>query len=460
MKVLSYSDRVYYHTLGSDSVYIRNDLHLYNKMVHTAYKMMYDMEFNGARKINASKLEQAIKKKFQTSDYFPLSAIREAQGIMSSNVETYKLRITAYKDKVKQMEMKLEKLQKELDELLKRKNENRTKQLTIYEYLDEVNTINPKIKLVKHKMGKIKGRLHDTKGKLYRIEHNKRPSCCFGGKKLFKGQYTLGLTHEEWYKRFDEARNKRMKITGRRQAKYSNNIFYYDVVEEVMTYRVSSNGVKHTTVVKFPLKFHYHRDALQRAIQLPYNTAGKAVCYELEDYGEYFIIKAIIEVDEDVVKLSSKDNGVVGIDINVDHIMLCDIDSKGNIVGFKKIEYSLDNKSQNQRLHILRNVFSNAFEYAIEVGKPICMEDLDFSYKKRSMMYGNKKMNRMLSCFAYQKMKEISKSCSYHKRIGIIEVNPAYTSQIGRKKYMKIKGANVHMCASYVIGRKGMGYKE
>ena len=181
---------------------------------------------------------------------------------------------------------------------------------------------------------------------------------------------------------------------------------------------------------------------------------------KMEDYGEYFIIKAIIEVDEDVVKLSSKENGVIGIDINVNHIMLCDIDSKGNIVGFKKIEYSLDNKSQNQRLHILRNVFSNAFEYAIEVGKPICMEDLDFSYKKRSMMYGNKRMNRMLSCFAYQKMKEISKSCSYHKRIGIIEVNPAYTSQIGRKKYMKIKGANVHMCASYVIGRKGMGYKE
>ena len=40
MKVLSYSDRVYYHTLGNDSFYIRKDIRLYNTMVRTAYKMM------------------------------------------------------------------------------------------------------------------------------------------------------------------------------------------------------------------------------------------------------------------------------------------------------------------------------------------------------------------------------------------------------------------------------------
>ena len=51
-------------------------------------------------------------------------------------------------------------------------------------------------------------------------------------------------------------------------------------------------------------------------------------------------------------------------------------------------------------------------------------------------------------------------SISYKERIGVIRVNPAYTSQIGRNKYSKIKGANIHMCASYVIGRRGMGYKD
>ena len=55
------------------------------------------------------------------------------------------------------------------------------------------------------------------------------------------------------------------------------------------------------------------------------------------------------------------------------------------------------------------------------------------------MMYGNKKYNGMLSSFAYSKMNEISKSCSYKERIEIIKINPAYTSQIGRNKYSKIK---------------------
>ena len=146
--------------------------------------------------------------------------------------------------------------------------------------------------------------------------------------------------------------------------------------------------------------------------------------------------------------------------INVDHIVLCEIDKRGNIVGFKLYEYTLHNKTTNQRLYILRNVFSDIFTYAYEVGKPICMEELDFRYKKQMMMYGNSRKNQMMSGFAYQKMKEISNRCSYQKRIGIIEVNPAYTSQIGRTKYSKIKGANVHMCASYVIGRRGMGYQE
>ena len=86
--------------------------------------------------------------------------------------------------------------------------------------------------------------------------------------------------------------------------------------------------------------------------------------------------------------------------INVDHIVLCEIDKRGNIVGFKRYEYTLHNKTTNQRLHILRNVFSDIFTYAYEVGKPICMEELDFRYKKQMMMYGNSRKNQMMSGFA------------------------------------------------------------
>ena len=66
----------------------------------------------------------------------------------------------------------------------------------------------------------------------------------------------------------------------------------------------------------------------------------------------------------------------------------------------------------------------------------------------------------MISEFDYQKITECIYARSCKTKIGVTEVNPAYTSQIGRLKYMRRKGINIHSSAAYVIGRRGMGYKE
>ena len=42
----------------------------------------------------------------------------------------------------------------------------------------------------------------------------------------------------------------------------------------------------------------------------------------------------------------------------------------------------------------------------------------------------------------------------------VIKVHPAYTSQIGKLKYMRLFGLSIHICAAYVVGRRGMGLKE
>ena len=66
----------------------------------------------------------------------------------------------------------------------------------------------------------------------------------------------------------------------------------------------------------------------------------------------------------------------------------------------------------------------------------------------------------MLSEFSYRKIIEKLYSRAYKMKIGINEVNPAYTSVIGRLKYANRKGISVHKAASYVIARRGMGYRE
>ena len=44
--------------------------------------------------------------------------------------------------------------------------------------------------------------------------------------------------------------------------------------------------------------------------------------------------------------------------------------------------------------------------------------------------------------------------------IHVYKTNPAYTSQIGKVKYMKKKGLSIHVSAAYVIGRRILKKKD
>jgi hypothetical protein len=65
-----------------------------------------------------------------------------------------------------------------------------------------------------------------------------------------------------------------------------------------------------------------------------------------------------------------------------------------------------------------------------------------------------------MSPFAYQKMILAIKSRAENMGVTVYVVNPAYTSQIGKMKYMKRLGVFIHMAAAYIIARWAMGFKE
>ncbi len=62
----------------------------------------------------------------------------------------------------------------------------------------------------------------------------------------------------------------------------------------------------------------------------------------------------------------------------------------------------------------------------------------------------------MLSSFAYSKIIELIKSRSYDKGIEVIEINPAYTSKIGKFKYQNKYKLTTHQAAALVIARRGL----
>lgn len=138
-----------------------------------------------------------------------------------------------------------------------------------------------------------------------------------------------------------------MLITGRRQGKYSNNLFKLNVDNDMLTYRSTQKDIV------FKVQFHKYKNELYARVNEKHNSPNKAVAYELMDYGEYFIVKAIFEKHMNLPKTNTL-YGAIGIDINVDHIALCETNKDGNIVLIRSIQ----SIKRIQRIREMKNCIS------------------------------------------------------------------------------------------------------
>ena len=59
-----------------------------------------------------------------------------------------------------------------------------------------------------------------------------------------------------------------------------------------------------------------------------------------------------------------------------------------------------------------------------------------------------------------QKVTQLAESKSYKYGIGLYKAAPAFTSQIGKIKYMRHYGISIHVAAAMAIGRRAMGFNE
>jgi len=80
-------------------------------------------------------------------------------------------------------------------------------------------------------------------------------------------------------------------------------------------------------------------------------------------------------------------------------------------------------------------------------------EKLDTGDSKSSLTYGSKKRNYKLTRFAYAKINQSIESRARKEGVGVIRKNAAFTSVIGKMKYMRALGVSIHTAASLVIGR-------
>ena len=97
---------------------------------------------------------------------------------------------------------------------------------------------------------------------------------------------------------------------------------------------------------------------------------------------------------------------------------------------------------------------------AKEAGKPIVIEKLDFRQKKAALEGQSRKYSRMLSSFSYGKVKAYFNSRGCREGVEVHQVNPAFSSVIGRVKFMERYGLSVHQAAALVLARRLLGCSE
>ena len=99
-------------------------------------------------------------------------------------------------------------------------------------------------------------------------------------------------------------------------------------------------------------------------------------------------------------------------------------------------------------------------QYAKEVGRPGVIEKLDFRQKKATLEGQSRKYSRMLSSFSYGKIKAYFISRGYRQGVEVKQVNPAFSSIVGRVKFMERYGLTVHQAAGLVLARRLLGCSE
>jgi IS605 OrfB family transposase len=308
--------------------------------------------------------------------------------------------------------------------------------------------------------------------RLKQDQENGKVSCCFGGKKLFRAQFNLEeagySNHSEWKQEWDQVRNSEFFLLGSKDETSGNQSCTATIQEDnkiSLRIRIPNAIGKYVEIKDVYFKYGHEQiiasiRSSQERIDKKDNQLGEAISYRFKRDKKGWRVFASTSISTPDW-ITNQRLGAIGVDINIDHIALVETDRSGNPVYSENIPLVLYGKTQQQALALIGDACTLIVERAACVGKPLIIEKLDFQKKKAELNENyDKRYARMLSSFAYNKIYLHLKSRSWRSGVRLYEVNPAFTSLIGRIKFAKRYGITVHQAAALTIGRRFLGYSE
>lgn len=268
----------------------------------------------------------------------------------------------------------------------------------------------------------------------------------FGGRKNWDKLIKRGITREQW----KDIRDNQIYARGDMTKKGNPNIRLVSKSSDFWIRVTVGNRRFENYKLFIPAKFKERLLALLTSGR-PYN-----VRLLKEDPHHY---RAIIDTEvrdpEEIIDFS---NGSIGVDVNPDRVSVSDVDSIGNLVkSFTIVNNRMLFASAKKRNYEIACIVKQIINYALKTKKGIVFENLRF--KKQFENLG-RIFNRKKSNFVWKKMLTLLKGKCIENGIKQRHVNPAFTSVIGRLKYQRMFNLSIHQSASYVVGRRGLGFNE
>ena len=311
-----------------------------------------------------------------------------------------------------------------------------------------------------------------------------RVRLCFGSKRLWRKQHHLAengyASHDEWLSDWRDARSDELFVLGSRDETAGCQLCVAMVTDDgTLTLRLrlpdclAPQHGKYLTIegVRFAhgheqvlaaldSSAEYARHRREHGEKAARETElGQAISYRFKRDEKGWRVFATTGM-MDVPVITDQRRGAIGVDLNADHLAVAETDASGNYVNAFGVPLVTYGKSQHQAEAIIGDAVAGVVAYARDAGKPIVIERLDFRQKKAVLEGESRKYSRMLSSFSYGKVKAYFLSRGCRQGVEIHQVNPAFSSVIGRVKFMQRYGLSVHQAAALVLARRLLGCSE
>ena len=184
---------------------------------------------------------------------------------------------------------------------------------------------------------------------------------------------------------------------------------------------------------------------------------GQAISYRFKRDAKGWWVFATTRM-MDVPVVTDRRHDALGVDLNADHLAVAETDASGNYLRAWRVPLVTYGSSTRQAEALIGDAVASVVGYAREAGKPIVIERLDFRQKKAALEGESRRYSRMLSSFSYGRVKAYFTSRGYRQGVEVHQVNPAYSSLIGRVKFMERYGLSGHQAAA--LARRLLGCSE